>query len=132
MNTDQPDPTSEVAHARGAVTLLDVLRASEARGFTTTMRLDDDGALVCGQCDQHSAAGSVDLERHERLEGASDAADLMFVGLVRCPHCAARGSLVLGYGPNASAADVAFLSALDLGSSPSQTITEPGPPDDRT
>jgi hypothetical protein len=49
-----------------------------------------------------------------RLEGSSDAADLLLVVMSRCPNCSRRGVLTLGYGPNATEDDVAALECLDL------------------
>jgi hypothetical protein len=39
------------------------------------------------------------------LEGASDPDDELAIAAIRCPQCQASGTLVLNYGPSASAAD---------------------------
>jgi hypothetical protein len=49
------------------------------------------------------------------LEGASDPDDMMTVIAARCPHCGVAGTLVLGYGPNASPEHVAVSRALGDG-----------------
>lgn len=122
---DQPEPTAEPSegHAHGANSLIDVLRAASERGYATPLRLDGRGRLLCGACENSSAAASVEVDRYQRLEGASDAADLMLVALVECPHCGARGSMTLGYGPNSSDADASFLAELDLREASPEPIT---------
>ena len=47
-----------------------------------------------------------------RLEGASDPDDMLAIAAIECPNCAHRGSLVLNYGPTATAEDSAVLLAL--------------------
>ena len=47
-----------------------------------------------------------------RLEGASDPADMMMVVPTTCPECGARGSLILHYGPAASAEEADVMAAL--------------------
>ena len=55
-----------------------------------------------------------------RVEGASDPADLALVTTVECPHCGARGALILRYGPEASEDEADLLTALerDAGAQP--------------
>jgi hypothetical protein len=47
-----------------------------------------------------------------RVEGASDPDDMAAVVAVTCPRCSARATLVVKYGPEASAADADVLLAL--------------------
>jgi hypothetical protein len=47
-----------------------------------------------------------------RMEGASDPGDMMAVVAIECPSCQAQGTLVLGFGPAASAEDSDVLLVL--------------------
>ncbi|MEZ5244903.1 MAG: hypothetical protein R2707_07395 [Acidimicrobiales bacterium] len=105
------DPT----FARGSDTLVTVLASAAAAGYATAMTVSPGAVMVCGNCAEHAAARAVSVDRYRRLEGASDAADLMLVALVRCPHCEIGGTLTFGYGPNSGVDDDDFLSELDLG-----------------
>ena len=111
MQNDSPETTDA---ARGAVTLMDVLDAASNDGYDTQFVATEDGSVRCTACDETVPAGDLDVSRTDRLEGASDAADMMLVARAACPRCGCGGTIVLGYGPNASDADVAVLSALDL------------------
>ena len=77
----------------------------------------EQGRLRCGSCRAELDAGEVDVRSLRRLEGASDPADMVAVVAARCPRCAATGSMVLGYGPDASVEDSDVLNALEDGDS---------------
>jgi hypothetical protein len=113
------DPTP----AHGADTLLDVLDAADTDGYGIQQIAQPDGMIECTSCSRPSASRRFQVEHVRRLEGASDAADLLLVALSVCPNCAGRGALVLGYGPNSTADDVAVLADLDL------SDADPAPPD---
>lgn len=98
--------------AEGASTLIELLDAARDAGFTEQFIAQDDGTVRCGGCDRHVDAERLVVHGQGRLEGASDAADEMLVLSVECPECDARGTLTLGYGPNASGADVAVMERL--------------------
>jgi hypothetical protein len=120
VNTPDPD------FASGADTLIHVLREAAADGYDASFQAvtdsDDEtdtdattpGLATCSECDTTSEATAFDIEHFRRLEGASDAADLMLVAFTACPSCGAKGTVTLGYGPNAGRADDRFLAALDL------------------
>lgn len=57
--------------------------------------------LRCGTCGVESPASDQRADDAQRTEGASDPADMTMVIPVTCPACGARGSLTLGYGPDA-------------------------------
>ena len=114
------DPTS----ARGAERLLDVLDEAGRHGYTVQQIAHADGPIECMACDVTTSSKDFDVEHVRRLEGASDAADLLVVVWSPCPNCAERGVLILGHGPNATADDVAVLDELDL------THADPSPTDD--
>ena len=100
---------------QGADTLLDVLRAAAAAGYDGAFSAREGGDVDCGSCRNAVNTAALSVDAVHRLEGASDAADLLLVALAQCPVCGARGTLTLGYGPNASASDAAVLPFLDLG-----------------
>jgi len=70
------------------------------------------GFIRCRTCDTTSPASEQSADEVTRLEGASDPADMQIVVPVRCPHCGTHGTLVMGYGPEATTADVDVLAAM--------------------
>lgn len=112
----EPDNTpGKETVATGADTLVGVLRQAAENGFSTQMIAESDGTVECESCRVRSPAAAVKAVRIHRLEGSSDAADLMLVVETRCPQCGSGGVLILGYGPNAGPEDEAVLADLDLG-----------------
>lgn len=110
-----------MTYAEGSDTLVGVLRAASSAGFDTNFLVEPGATIGCPVCEAQSPAGKLDIANYRRLEGASDAADLMLVVLTSCPACGARGALTMGYGPNAGENDTELLAALDL------REVEPGP-----
>lgn len=100
--------------AAGAETLIEVLEAARSDGYKAHFLAQTSGEVVCEACDEAVPADSLGVDWTSRLEGASDPADEMLVLLVRCPSCDARGTLTLGYGPNASPADEAVTAGLAI------------------
>lgn len=78
-------------------------------------RATEGSQIQCLTCREEALAGAYRAEDAARLEGASDPADMVMVVPVVCPNCGAHGSLVLGYGPNASAEDADALAAMERG-----------------
>ncbi len=95
-------------------TLTDVLRLLEERGFQGQFMSRPGGRVECAHCGESSDASELEVDCHERLEGASDPADMMLVAGVACPHCGTKGALVLTYGPMASDDDAAVEGRLSL------------------
>ena len=62
------------------------------------------------ECDCRRSRFSMSSLR--RLEGASDPADMMAVVAITCPICGARGTTILGFGPNSTEQDSTVLAAL--------------------
>lgn len=114
MNQHPETPDTDTG-ATGADTLVGVLRRASSNGFDTQLIARVDGTVECESCEATSPASSIEPVRSHRLEGASDAADLMLVVEARCPACGTGGVLTMGYGPNATADDEAVLADLDLG-----------------
>jgi hypothetical protein len=93
-------------------TLVAVLNSLEGQGFTAQLIAADQSSIQCGACDETSPATDFSVDATRRLEGASDPDDMMTVIGARCPRCGAAGTLVLGYGPNASEEDAAISATL--------------------
>ena len=68
--------------------------------------------MCCGSCAVTSPGASVQVDGIHRLEGASDPDDMSAVMAIVCPSCAAKATLVLQFGPAASAEDADLLNAL--------------------
>jgi len=96
-----------------ARTILDVLNDLEARGYTSQFRPLPKRRVQCVVCGLDSPADETVLRELRRLEGASDPADMLAVVGLACPHCGARGTAVLGYGPEADPLDADVLSSLE-------------------
>jgi hypothetical protein len=110
-----PDPAagSQTPVTKGASTIAEVLDELAGDGFEGSFLTRPDGRARCESCETESSGGDfASIEAERRLEGASDPDDMVVVlGLV-CPACSARGTLLLGYGPNASDEDADLLVAL--------------------
>jgi len=105
--TDADDPTA------GATTLREVLAEFVADGYRAEFGVDDDtGEVQCYACDCSIPAEGLAIERSRRLEGASDPADMAMVLALACQHCATKGTLVVRFGPEASAGEAKLLRAL--------------------
>ena len=96
------------------VTLVEVLAELEGQGYAVDFFVDeDDGSVCCGSCRSCQPAGSVRLDGIRRIEGASDPADMAAVLAVACASCAAKGTAVVRFGPEASAGEAILLQHLD-------------------
>jgi hypothetical protein len=90
------------------------MRTLEGAGFTAQMAARPDGMLLCFTCRTESPAAEFDLQAQRRTEGASDPDDMLaIVGLV-CPNCGAKGTAVLGYGPESDEDDAEVLARLGV------------------
>ncbi len=105
-------PSMPDSYVQGeAVTLLTLLEQMGDLGFTGQFE-PRDGRVRCLTCHQLSDAAAVPVCDLRRLEGASDPDDMLAVVALRCPHCAAKGTLTLSFGPEASTSDGDVLRAL--------------------
>ncbi|HEV2758952.1 MAG TPA: hypothetical protein VGV86_05220 [Acidimicrobiales bacterium] len=104
-----PDSTP----AYGA-TLGEILATLEAAGFTAQMAARPAGQIICLTCRQESAAADFDLQAMRRTEGASDPDDMLAVVGLACPRCGARGTAVLGYGPDSDPDDAEVVLRLGV------------------
>jgi len=100
--------------AADAATVTEIMTTLEAAGFHGQMAARPDARILCFTCHEESRSADVGLEALGRTEGISDPADMLaVVGLV-CPRCGARGTVVLGYGPEAEPDDAEVLASLGL------------------
>lgn len=93
-------------------TLTEVLNGMELLGFGGTFITHEDSVLECVSCGARSHAGTFRVEDTRRLEGASDPDDMIKVVACSCPVCGVGGTVILGYGVNASRIDADMSSAM--------------------
>jgi len=98
--------------AQDAQTLTTALHALERAGYAGQFKVLERARLQCLTCRGEFDGGDATIESLRRLEGVSDPADMLAVVGLTCPECDARGSLVLGYGPDASLEESQLLVAL--------------------
>ena len=84
------------------------------------------GQILCLTCRQRFGADTQRADDVDRVEGASDTADLAMVLPVRCPHCDTTGALVVRYGPEASEDEAELL--VGLRREPADRGRPPSPP----
>jgi hypothetical protein len=82
-------------------------------GFHEGFKVKPGGEVECGVCGHVAAGRDVEIIEVRRVEGQSDPADMAAVIGLRCKGCAHEGTLVLTYGPSASADDADVLQQLD-------------------
>ena len=100
-----PDPVDEP--------LTSVSESLTDRADDGQFRATEGSKIQCLTCRKEASAETYRADDVARLEGASDPADMVMVVPVTCPNCGATGTLVLGYGPNASAEDADALAAME-------------------
>jgi hypothetical protein len=93
-------------------TLVDVLEGYTEAGFASSFVAEEGGVVHCDTCGSDLESSRVVMRSLRRLEGASDPDDMMAVVALECGVCGASGTMVLGYGPAASAADGDVLRSL--------------------
>jgi hypothetical protein len=91
-----------------------ILRSLAEQGIDEQLRPGAaPGSLVCSACGSENEASRFEVIEERRMEGASDPDDMVLIVAAVCPACGARGAVVLGYGPEASAADADVVVALN-------------------
>lgn len=98
----------------GPRTLVDVLDDFERRGYVGQFRPLTGGQAECETCEAVFAADRLAVGAYERLEGTSDPEDMMLAVAASCPECESKGTVVLAYGPMASAEDAEVEAQLRL------------------
>lgn len=104
--------SSTPEYASDGTTLVEVIRRFEADGYTGQFAAVDGGRIRCFTCHQDSDADEVPLDALRRTEGASDPDDMVAVAALTCPHCDARGTVALKYGPDSSPEEAEVLGLL--------------------
>ncbi len=105
---------ADVQGTPGGATLLDLLAQLEAKGYTEQFAVTREGKIRC-QCGAELEPEELKADEFLRAEGASDPDDMVAVAALTCPACGKKGTIVLKYGPEASAEDAHVLSALGPG-----------------
>ena len=93
-------------------TLQNVLAGFAADGYDGEADSVEGGSIRWRRCRHEAPAAEAGVTGVRRMEGASDPADMLAVYGVTCPVCGDKASLVLTYGPEATAADGDVLLAL--------------------
>jgi hypothetical protein len=93
-------------------TLTEVVNSSERDGFVHQFSPMAGASVECSNCSRTFDAVELDVSLFRRLEGASDPDDMISFVAARCPHCAGLGTLVLGYGVNATEEDADVARAI--------------------
>jgi hypothetical protein len=96
-----------------ATTLAEGLAHFEAAGYVGQFRATDAETVECLTCRTRSRAADLAIAEICRLEGASDPADMLAVVALTCPSCGTAGTLILNYGPAATAQDAGVLNELE-------------------
>ena len=112
IDADAAASQSRTAPPSDNTTLAAVLTGLEEVGFAVNLSVVPGGRLRCGRCGETSPADQFDVASIRRLEGASEADEMLSVVAAVCPRCAAGGAVVLGYGPAASEEDADVSLAL--------------------
>jgi hypothetical protein len=106
-------PSDLAGVARDASTIAEVLATFEEEGYRGQFVARAGGNVECAQCHTQARADTMEHEPLRRLEGASDPDDMLAIAALTCPSCRALGTLVIGYGPNATAEDGDVLAWLE-------------------
>ena len=113
MAPTDPTPADSPATYPADRSMAEILDDLATRGYDAPVDIDEDsGTCTCGACGAVSPPGTMIVDEAQRIEGASDPADMSSVLALRCPQCDAGGSLVCRYGPEASAGEAALLRAV--------------------
>ena len=106
---------ADVQGTPGGATLLDLITQLEAKGYTEQFAVTQEGKIRCAGCEAEFEPEELKADEFLRAEGASDPDDMVAVAAVTCPSCDKKGTIILKYGPEASAEDAHVLSALGPG-----------------
>jgi hypothetical protein len=104
-----PDPGAPSDYT----TIVEILAEFAEQGFVENFGVTRDGQIRCGACHAVEDPTGMHLHSLRRLEGASDPADMAAILALSCPHCGARGTAVVMYGPGATEEDLAVLAAVE-------------------
>lgn len=83
-------------------TVTKMVAVSADAGYAYEFVVQSDTRIRCSNCQGLRHASEYSMDALRRMEGASDPDDTVAVIGVRCPACAAQGTMVLNYGPSGS------------------------------
>lgn len=106
-------------------TVVDALERFATEGWTHNHVARPGAVMKCGKCTEESPTSTLDVDALHRLEGASDPDEMQIVLGITCPHCAAKGAVVVAYGPSAGETDAEFVVDLDLDGRDDPVADEP-------
>lgn len=84
-------PTAEPDPVPVGATLVKTINTANRDGFLGEFTASTDGTVVCGSCESRFDASRLNVVAQDRLEGESDAADLLLVVSGTCPSCLTGG-----------------------------------------
>jgi hypothetical protein len=93
-------------------TVIEELSSLRRRGFHADFSVTPAGLLRCGACGEAHQPSEAVIESTARFEGASNPDDQAVVFGLHSEACGRLGVLVTAYGPTATAAEGAVISAL--------------------
>ena len=114
MSEDMPE-SPQPGVPSDNTTLVEVLASLEAAGYRSQFAVTEDGLVQCGSCGARSDPHLLRVLEMRRLEGASDPDDMVAVVATTCPSCRCEGTIVMGYGVNATGGEPAVARALACG-----------------
>ncbi len=97
----------------GGLTILEVLRDFEERGYQGQFAAREGGVMKCFSCGARNEPAAVKMDSLRRVEGVSDPADMALIGALTCPKCGARGTATFKYGPDAPPGDADALRLIE-------------------
>lgn len=113
-----PEPPRDAAGAAGATgsvadrSQVEVERHLAEEGFGGQFGAREGARVLCFACHREFGADAVHAEEARRVEGESDPADMAILVPVTCPRCGTAGTMVLQFGPMASAEESDVIAAL--------------------
>jgi hypothetical protein len=109
----EPFTPGEPGAPSDETTMVEVLAELAEQGFVENFGVTRNGRIRCGACHTEEDPTGMHLHGLRRLEGASDPADMAAILSLVCPHCEAKGTAVVMFGPGASEEDLAVLEAVE-------------------
>lgn len=107
------DDLLQSSDSAGDLSLVPVLEIFAADGWDANHIVRPGARMRCGRCSEEIRASRLEAATIHRIEGPSNPEDMQMVLGIVCPHCSARGALVMAYGPTAPEQDAEF--ARDVG-----------------
>jgi hypothetical protein len=98
----EPAPATVSGVPSDTTTVTTMTAVSADAGYAYEFIPQADTRIRCSNCQGLRHASEYSMDALRRMEGASDPDDTVAVIAVRCPSCAAQGTMVLNYGPSGS------------------------------